>query len=125
MRIIKSVITTIIGITVLGLLIYSASDIQVVPPNELVVLADHKYETYISPECLNPNIDYETEDFEVVQWNYATDELDYTMDSECTYDSIWPSRNGLWDFIGVKLGVIKPLNWKWNDDGTWKEEVFE
>jgi len=113
------------GTIVIILLFWASGSIQKVPPDNLMVLADHKYKTYISPECLNQNFDYNTDEFEPVTLATATDDLEYTYDSECTYESIFPSRNAIWDFVGTKIGFLKPIGRKWNEDGTWKIEVFK
>lgn len=117
---------SIIGsIAFIGILFWLGSDVMQAPPTNIVLLADHTNKTYISPECLNAKVDYTTSEFEVVTLEKASKELNYEYDSVCTHDSIWPSRNSAWNFIGTKLGFLKPLNWKWNEDGSWKEEVFK
>lgn len=110
---------------VVGLMFFASSEVMASPPNNLLVLVDHEYSTYISPECISSDVDYESDNFEIVSFEKATDDFQYEYDSTCTYDSLWPSRNNLWDFIGTKIGFLEPINSKWNDDGTWNEEVFQ
>lgn len=125
MKMVQNALPIIGGLCAIVLIFSLGAETMAGPPKNLLVLADHKHGTYISPECLWPGVNYETENFEVVTFNVAASIYDYEPDSICTSDSLWPSRNMIWNYIGTKLGILKPLNWKWNEDGTWKDEIFE
>lgn len=123
-KIAVGVLAGIGSIIVVGALVFAGSEVMQAPPSNLAIMADHVNKQYTSPECLSRGVDYESSDFEAMTFQKAND-LGYEYDSTCTYESLYPSRNNLWDFVGTKLGFLKPLNWKWNEDGTWNPDVFE
>lgn len=124
-KVLTWILTVIVTVVGLGLLFYFGSEVMQVPPNNLLLVADHENSTYISPECISSSVNIDTDQYEVLTFQQVNNELDYHYDSDCTYESLWPSRNSFLNLIGTKTKVLKPLDWKWNEDGTWNEDVFK
>ena len=109
--------TTIIGAIIFLVIISFGVQVQAVAPDNVKIMLNHRYKTYSAPACLNPNLKYNTADYEVSTLGKAR-ALKYEPDSICTEEEIFPARSLFSHYILEKLGIVKPLK-KWNDDGTW------
>lgn len=114
----------IVAITIITLVVGFGVDTITVAPGNVKVLLDHKYKTYAAPLCLNPNFNYETKDFEMSTYRVATTSFKYKADSACTEDEMNPTRSLIGVFLFEKIGLVKPLSYRWNEDGTWNKDYI-
>lgn len=105
----------IIGIIlVISLLIgFNISTMSGMPHNAILFLNDQN-KTYLSPPCVQDQQNLRLSTSE------ETDKLNYSPDSTCRNQSGFTQdgRNLIGEFL-EKIGLFKPMQSRWNIDGTW------
>ncbi len=112
-RLIKGLQAAVMGIVVLLCIGFGIGSSKTMPKN-VIILLDHTNKQYLAPVCvLDPS------SYSVATVHEAYD-LDYHPNPECRDQGAFvQEERSLSGILFEKLGLLRPLQSRWNPDGTW------